>query len=110
MLDPNGIAINTAAGIQEYPNVATYGTDYRVTFVDAAAGRVAGARVTSAGAVLDASRFTVAAQGLALFSRNGVAYNGTDYLVAWATNSGAADTVWSAARHPGRRGAHRARR
>jgi hypothetical protein len=58
VLDPSGIAVSTAANWQRYPSAASNGTDYFVAWIDDRSGAdydIYGARVTSAGTVLDPS-------------------------------------------------------
>ena len=81
-----GLALSTATDRQQYPAVASNGTDYLVAWFDRRSGSydIYGTRVTAAGAVTDG-----AATGLALSTATNsqyfpaVASNGPDYLVAW---------------------------
>jgi hypothetical protein len=58
--------------------------------------RVFGARITSAGALLDPSGIMIG-QPLSFASAAGIAFNGTDYLVAMSTPSGLNVTIVSPA-------------
>jgi hypothetical protein len=85
VVEDSGLAISTEAHSQLTPSVAANGTDYLVAWEDTrldSAGDIFGARVTSAGAVVDASGFAIST---ALQSQDtpSVASNGTDYLVVW---------------------------
>jgi hypothetical protein len=79
VLDPGGFPISTINSA-ESPSVAFDGTNYLVTWTDYRAGyyraRIYGARITTAGAVLDPAGIYV------LNGRYGaVAFDGTNYLV-----------------------------
>ena len=89
VLDASGIPISTAAGVQEDPAVTFDGTRFVVVWEDArsAARRdVYGARVTTAGAVLDTTGLGISTR----FSRGGVdpavASDGTNSLVVWESS------------------------
>ena len=88
VLDPAGIAVSTASGDQIDPAVAFDGTNFLVVWRDDRAGSggsgadIYGARISKAGAVLDAS-------GLAISTASGdqarpaVTHDGTNFLAAW---------------------------
>ncbi|WP_163999301.1 Ig-like domain-containing protein [Pyxidicoccus caerfyrddinensis] len=85
VLDASAFAISTESQSQETPSVASNGTDYLIVWEDARlndAGDIFGARVTSTGAVVDASGFAISTiyNGQ---TRPSVAFNGTDFYVAW---------------------------
>ncbi|UCF81247.1 MAG: hypothetical protein JSV08_02195, partial [Acidobacteriota bacterium] len=101
VLDPTGIAVSTAANDQEYPSVASNGTDYFVVWEDRRNGGgpdIYGARVrASDGLLLDGPPDT---GGIPVSTASGGQYepsaasNGTDDYVAWedGRNWG---TTWS---------------
>ncbi|UCF81157.1 MAG: hypothetical protein JSV08_01680, partial [Acidobacteriota bacterium] len=84
VLDPTGIAVSTAADNLWSPSVASNGTDYFVAWQDhrGASYDIYGARVTSAGAVLDSAGIAVSTAANDQVASS-VASNGTDYFVAW---------------------------
>ncbi|QSQ27043.1 hypothetical protein JY651_19925 [Pyxidicoccus parkwayensis] len=85
VLDASGLAVSTDARTQLVPAVASNGTDYLVVWQDArneTAGDIFGARVTSAGAVMETSGFAISTAARAQ-GTPAVASNGTDYLVVW---------------------------
>ena len=66
VLDPAGIAISTAAGNQQRPALAFDGTNYLVVWADHRSGTdydIYGARVSTAGAVLDATGIAISTVG-----------------------------------------------
>jgi hypothetical protein len=77
-----GMSATMADEWQQEPAIASNGTNYLVVFEDLRSFpvAVAGVRLSSAGAVLDPSGFTVANPGNSLPA---VGSNGSDYLVAW---------------------------
>jgi len=85
VLDPGGIAISQAAGLQCSPAVAFDGTDYLVVWEDyrsADNSDIYGARVTPQGVVLDADGIVISR------AANGqdypvVAFDGSNCLVVW---------------------------
>ncbi|WP_236605710.1 hypothetical protein [Sandaracinus amylolyticus] len=85
VLDAGGLAVSTAASSQQYPSVASNGTEYLVVWEDTRSGSMTnlyGSRVSAAGVVLDAGgRAVSTAAGHQLWPS--VASTGTDYLVAW---------------------------
>ncbi|UCG43944.1 MAG: hypothetical protein JSU73_04855 [candidate division WOR-3 bacterium] len=96
VLDPSGIAVSTAQYSQWYPAAGFDGTnhliawqDYRTTDFD-----VYAARVTPAGTVLDPDGITVADR--AMYHRfPSVAFDGTNWLVAWERCSDGYDGIWA---------------
>ena len=89
--DATGLAVSTAAGSQSAPDVARDGTDVVVVWTDTRSGTpdVYAARVTSAGAVTDATGFVVSdATGAQTSPR--VAAVGSGVLVTWCDERGGA--------------------
>jgi len=83
VLDTTGIAISTAAGYQLSPCVAYDGTNYLVAWeYQGVDYDLYGARVSSAGTVLDPSGIAIAT-GPAHEYFPEIAFDGTNYLVAW---------------------------
>ncbi|MBN1504324.1 MAG: T9SS type A sorting domain-containing protein [Candidatus Eisenbacteria bacterium] len=85
VLDPQGIAVSTSTGSQEYPCIACDDTDCLVVWEDTRAGflsDVYGGRVSPAGAALDPAgiAFSTAAEDQL---RPAVVFVGTSYLVLW---------------------------
>ncbi|MGB7063257.1 MAG: FlgD immunoglobulin-like domain containing protein [Candidatus Zixiibacteriota bacterium] len=90
VLDPNGIAISTATGIQTFPSVAFDGTNFLVVWEDDRNGvsnfDVYGTRVTQDGSILEPLGFQIAHDESYNEQRPSVAYNSYltgYYLVAW---------------------------
>jgi hypothetical protein len=82
VLDPDGIAISTAAGHQGSPALAFDGTNYLVAWSESG-DVIRGARVSPAGAVLDPGGFAVSTGSLGFPA---LAFDGTNYLAAWNQN------------------------
>ncbi|AKF08997.1 putative lipoprotein [Sandaracinus amylolyticus] len=83
VLDPHGILVSGSTSSQAMPAVASDGTDYFVVWQHANADfDVYGARVTSAGAVLDPSGIAVHRTSSQDYWPS-VAWNGSHYLVVW---------------------------
>ncbi|UCF80610.1 MAG: hypothetical protein JSV08_08910 [Acidobacteriota bacterium] len=89
VLDPAGIAVSTTVDIQLYPSVASNGADYFVAWEDwrndggCTCNRdTYGARVTSAGTVLDPAGIAVSTEANNQLYPS-VASNGTGYFIAW---------------------------
>jgi hypothetical protein len=85
VLDPAGRFISQAANAQTAPDVASDGNGYLVTWADRRSSEqpdIYGARVDSAGTVLDPSGLAI---GAATGTQDGpaVTFGGTRYLVAW---------------------------
>lgn len=99
LLDSAGIAISTQAGDESFPAPAWNGTNYFVAWMDKRGGSVNdiyGARVSTAGAVLDASGIAVSTATGEQF-RPDVASDGSNYLVVWGDQrSGANDDIYGA--------------
>jgi hypothetical protein len=100
VLDPDGIAVTTADSSQSSPAVAFDGTNYLVVWEDGRNGPTAdiyGARVSPGGSVLDTAGITVSSADLWQGTPS-VAFDGTNYLVAWDDLRGTASTDVYAAR------------
>jgi MYXO-CTERM domain-containing protein len=86
ILDPNGIQIAAAAGVQKDPFVASNGTDFLVAWTDKRGGSsfdILAARVAADGTVRDPSPLMLTtAAGDQVQPR--IASDGTDYLVIWS--------------------------
>ena len=85
VLDPAGIAVSTAPGNQNWPAVASDGTNYLVVWMDSRSGiypHIYGTRITQGGTVLDPNGIAICT---AANDQNfpAVAFAGTNYLVAW---------------------------
>jgi hypothetical protein len=86
VLDPSGIAVSTAAYGQLSPSIAFSDTNYLVAWEDFRSGGTSdiyGARVSQAGAVLDPSGIFICTAANNQISP-ALAFDGTNYLVAWA--------------------------
>ncbi len=84
LLDPNGIAITTAAGDQGVPALAFDGTNYLVSWEDNRLDSfdVYCARVSPQGMVLDPEGIRLS-RGVSEQYYPSVAFDGTNYLVSW---------------------------
>jgi hypothetical protein len=85
VLDPEGIAVSTAAGWQYFPAVASDGSDFLVVWQeerDSGGTDIYGARVNSSGGILDPGGFAITAPS-DTHSRPALAFNGTNFLVVW---------------------------
>lgn len=95
VLDPDGIAVPVAPTNQWRPRVASNGTDYLLVWrqgLTSSVYDVHGARVSSAGVVLDAVPIPISAAS-GRQDRPVAASNGAGYLVAWEDGrSGSTDT------------------
>ncbi|MCC7386745.1 MAG: hypothetical protein IT384_33225 [Deltaproteobacteria bacterium] len=87
VLDPTGILISSSEGLAVYPSVAWGGDGYLVVWIQAEYGggaqyRIAGARVSATGAVLDSGGLSI----LPILNPGPplVASSGSDYLVVWS--------------------------
>ena len=92
VLDPAGIAISTATGMQSVPAPVFDGVDFLVVWQDGRSGHaIYGTRVTSAGAVLDPAGIAISTGT----SNNGfdpvLAYDGENVLVVWHDYGSASD-------------------
>ncbi|MEO0081999.1 MAG: hypothetical protein ABIL25_06885, partial [candidate division WOR-3 bacterium] len=97
VLDPAGIAISTAANSQSAPALA-FGGNFLVVWRDERSGGydIYGARVTSAGAVLDPAGIAISTAANSQ-SAPALAFDGRDFLVVWADDrSGGDDDIYGA--------------
>jgi hypothetical protein len=87
VLDPSGIAFSTASNHQYDPSVAFDGTDYFVFWTDernpSSSYDIYGARVSQDGVVLDPAGIAISIADNYQWEPT-VAFDGTNYLVAWA--------------------------
>jgi hypothetical protein len=99
VLDPDGLALSTAANQQENVAVASNGTDYLVAWEDLRGGGsnkdIYGTRVTTTGMVLEPT-------GLAINTSNSPQFNpaissdGTEFLVVWNENRANNQNIYGA--------------
>ena len=84
-LDPDGIPIATASGLQWTPEVASDGTNFLVVWTDSSGNRsdVRAARVTPQGEVLDPGGFVLTAPEQYGGYRPHAAFDGENYLVTY---------------------------
>ncbi|WP_434384329.1 hypothetical protein [Melittangium boletus] len=89
VLDPSGIAISTAPGVQSHPALTHNGLHFLVVWEDSRAGRfsIHGARVDSTGTVVDPSSIAIATVPVPTsqdykYSPT-VTHDGDSFLVAW---------------------------
>ena len=89
VLDPNGIAISTAADWQENPKVAFDGTNYLVVWSDKHLyySDVSGARVSQDGTVLDPNGIAIS-PGTDWKDSPFVIFDGTNYIVVFENHIG----------------------
>lgn len=86
LLDPSGISISQADDAQQNPALAWNGTNCVVIWGDARDGvsfNIHGARISPAGAILDATGFPVCTQS-GDQDEAAIAWTGSRFLVAWA--------------------------
>jgi hypothetical protein len=85
VIDPNGIAISTAANRQFSPSVAFNETNYLVVWQDNRSDSysdIYGTRVTQAGIILDTNGIAISIDTNRQFSPS-IAFDGTNHLVVW---------------------------
>ncbi|MFH0777815.1 MAG: FlgD immunoglobulin-like domain containing protein [Candidatus Eisenbacteria bacterium] len=85
VLDPGGVPISTTSGSQRYPAIAFCGGNYLVAWQDTRAGgkyQVYGARVSTAGAVLDPGGIPIAQTSGDKYWID-IASDGVNYFVVW---------------------------
>jgi hypothetical protein len=94
VLDPAGFRICTAPGNPYEPAVGSDGTNFLAVWVDGRSGRSAlyGARVTSAGTLLDSSGIPIST-GADGYANPAVAFDGMNYLVVWEVVHGDSDDI-----------------
>ena len=87
VLDPGGIRISDGVGRTGKPTIAFGGTNYLVAWEDTRFGccSIYGTRVSPAGSVLDPGGIAIATRGREQVEPT-AAFDGTNYLVAWADN------------------------
>ncbi len=97
LLDANGLAITTATGAQASPAVAHDGTRFLVVWQDSRGGNtdIYGARMSGAGAVLDAGGLAISTASNHQ-SSPAVAHDGTNFLVVWEDLRGGGSDVYGA--------------
>src|SRR6185436_3686769 len=85
VIDPTEILISAAADAQVRPVVAFDGTNYLVVWEDYTTGAadITGARVTAAGTVLDPAGIQISTASNDQLTP-AIAFDGTNYLVAWS--------------------------
>jgi large repetitive protein len=92
VLDPSGLPISTAVGVQNAAAIAWNGSFYLAAWEDSRSGtgetEVYATRLGSDGSVIDGSGFVVATSGMNQILP-AVASNGTDFLVTWQHHSSA---------------------
>jgi MYXO-CTERM domain-containing protein len=103
VLDGAGIAISTAPGDQVYPAVAWDGSNYLVAWIDERSGHydIYGGRVSAAGAVLDGSGILISTTTTTTTPKEAqahpaLAWNGSNYLVAWKDGRWATSDIYGA--------------
>src|SRR5439155_1105187 len=97
VLDPEGIRITTGSAWAEKPAIAFGGTNYLVAWQDARFGccSIYGTRVSPAGSVLDPDGIAIATRGNEQVEPS-VAFDGTNYFVAWADNRSFTSHIYGA--------------
>jgi hypothetical protein len=97
VLEPAGIPISTAANGQQAPSVAWNGSAFLVVWQDSRSGPsdIYGARVTSAGNVLDAAGIAISTAANDQ-TAPAVAWNGADFLVVWTDDRSGPSDIYGA--------------
>lgn len=96
VLDPNGIPVCNNADDQIFGDVAFDGTNWLAVFYNyGAEALIYGARVNSAGQVLDTNGFQISPNGSDP-SFSAVTFDGTNYLVVWQQDPGGYDDIRAA--------------
>jgi hypothetical protein len=98
VLDASGIAISTAANDQVTPSIAFDGTNYLVVWNDGRWGTadIFGARVSKAGAVLDAAGIGITSMIPNAQTTPSVAFDGSNYEVVWADSRSGNPDIYGA--------------
>ena len=101
VLDPYGILIGSDTHMQECPAVAFDGTNYLVTWTSRYDWKVHGARVTQGGTVLDPTGILISWDGYYEYNwYPSVAYDGSNFIVAWQADYTADSTMHGAVVNP----------
>jgi hypothetical protein len=87
VLEPDGIAVSSAPRSQEFPSVASDGTDYFAVWHDARDSTntqydIYGARITADGILLDTNSVAIFV-GTAQQTEPSIVSDGTDYFIVW---------------------------
>ncbi len=85
VLEPNGIAISTAANYQEEPTISFDGTNYFIVWQDRRGGTyydIYGTRVNQSGTVLNPSGIAISTAANNQ-TAPAIAFDGTNYLLVW---------------------------
>ena len=101
VLDPDGIAVAAAPNEQYFPALAWGGASYLVAWQDRRSfgDMVYAARVASDGTVRDPDGISVTRAG-SVWPIPAVAFDGTDYVVAWPDRRGLDDDIYCARLSP----------
>ena len=96
-LDPYPFTVSAARKTQSNPAAASNGTDFLVVWSDLRGdtARVYASRVSQSGVVLDTAGIRVC-NATGAQTEPAVAYNGTDYLVAWQDGRSDTDHIYAA--------------
>ena len=99
VLEPGGFLINAQAGLQRHPALSWDGSNYMVVWDDGRQGiqYIYGARVNSAGAVVDAVGFVICQPGWNT-SNPVIAFDGTNHVVAFQmdrTGNGTGNEIYA---------------
>ncbi len=93
-LDGTGIAVSTAPGLQQLPDVASNGTTYLVVWDDRRSDQdIFGARVSRAGAVLEQAGIPICTN-LVTQTSPAVASDGNGWLAVWVDDRGDATDIY----------------
>jgi hypothetical protein len=85
LLDPTGIAISTAGDAQRYPAITFNGTNYFAVWSDwRDEGDIYGARISTAGIVLDPTGIEICTTSVAEKDLPSVAFGDVNYFVVWS--------------------------
>ena len=103
VLDATGIAISTSANNQETPAIAFDGNNYLVAWSDSRWGTpdIYGARVSMTGVVLDPAGIGISSMTPNAQTTPSLAFDGTNYVVAWADNRSNNSDIYAASVTPG---------
>ncbi len=99
VLDPEGIPVSVASGLQGEPAVAFDGTNYLVVWTDMREGDtdIYGARVTRDGVLVDTSGLTIVHDDSTGQAGPAVTYDGSNFLLVWGeTRSGGVFDIYGA--------------